>query len=413
MASTITRYPLHWLTGQFREPAKEAMYRRDIAPRVRRESCLALSVSALLFGMFAISDYHYIDVGIELYLLLVMRLLVVASCLALAFVAGRWGGYSGKVWLHALPLWILATGIILIVPLRPESLPTQVTSTVVATMAFYLLIPNLLPVVAIASLYLNLGFLAAAVMVADISTVVALRILLLLIMANAVGFFVLLRLEKLQRQQFALLQEERVQNRQLVEEISHSKSLEAQLRMVAERDALTGLDSRRHFMKRAQELLLRAQQEQASFSLFMIDVDHFKAINDTWGHSQGDQVLSAIAETCKRSLRPQDVIGRFGGEEFIVALPGTHLNDAQIVAERLRRKVAELPVMKEVPEHRLTVTIGIAGAVDDNTDLSALIQQADRALYAGKHRGRNRVVISSEGRDDQAAPLTSAPEDSP
>lgn len=373
------------------------MYRRDIEPRVRLESCVTLIVAASVFGMFAISDYYYTGVSTKLYLLLAMRALVVVSCVILAFVLGRWGNYTSNVWMHALPLWILATGIILIVPLRPDSLTTQVTAVVVATMAFYLLIPNLLPVVAIASFYLSMGFLAAAVMVVDIPAVVALRIMLLLIMANVVGFFALLRLEKLQRGQFALLQEERVQNQQLVEEISHRKSLEAQLRMVAERDALTGLDSRRHFMKRAQELLLRSQHEQAPFSLFMIDVDHFKAINDTWGHSQGDRVLSAIAGTCMRSLRPQDVIGRFGGEEFIVALPDTDLEDARMVAERLQKEVAELPVMEKIPDHRLTVTIGIAGVLNEKTDLDSLINQADQALYAGKHDGRNRVVMSHEG----------------
>lgn len=376
------------------------MYRRDIAPRVRRESCLTLCVAALVFGMFAISDYHYTGVSTELYLLLTMRLVVVVACLMLALLIGRVGDYSRRACLHAQPLWILATAIILIVPLRPESLPTQITAVVVATMAFYLLIPNLLPVVAAASLYLSLGFLVATVMVADIPAVIALRISLLLIMTNAVGFFALLRLEKLQRRQFALLREERVQNRQLVEEIAHRKSLEAQLRRVAERDALTGLDSRSHFMKRAQALLRRSQHDKAPFSLFMIDVDHFKAINDTWGHSQGDSVLTAIAETCKQSLRPQDVIGRFGGEEFIVALPETHLKDARMVAERLQRKVAELPVMEAMPDHRLTVTIGIAGVLDEETDLPTLIEQADQALYAGKHGGRNRVVMSQEGREE-------------
>ncbi len=372
------------------------MYRQDIAPGVRRESCVTLIVAALVFGMFAISDYHFVGLGTELILLLAMRLMVVISCLALAFVIRQIGDYDRRMWLHALPLWILATAIILIVPLRPESLATQVTAVVVATMGFYLLIPNLLPVVAIASLYLNLGFLAAAVTVVDIPAVIALRILLLLILTNAVGFFTLLRLEKLQRRQFALLQEERVHNRQLVEEIAHRKSLEAQLRSVAERDGLTGLVSRGHFMERARELLQRAQFDRSPFSLFMIDVDHFKAINDTWGHRQGDSVLQAIAETCMHSLRPQDVIGRFGGEEFIVALPDTHPKDAQMVAERLQQKVSELTVMEAVPDHRLTVTIGIAGVLDEATDLDALIHQADQALYAGKHGGRNRVVISQE-----------------
>ncbi|NAW33562.1 GGDEF domain-containing protein [Halomonas alimentaria] len=402
MSSPTPRYPLHRLTGQFLEPTREASYRHEIAPRVRLESSLALCVAALVFGMFSISDYHYLEPSLALTLLLAMRLVVTLSCLVLALVIGRLGDYNRRLWLHALPLWILATGIILIVLLRPdpESLSTQVTSLLVAITAFYLLIPNLLPVVTIASLYLSVGFLTAAVLVADIPVVVTLRITLLIVMANVVGFFALLRLERLQRTQFALLEEERVQNRQLVEEIARRKSLEAQLRMVAERDELTGLDSRRHFMARAEALLKRARHEKAPFSLFMIDVDHFKAINDTWGHGQGDRVLAALAETCRRSLRPQDVIGRFGGEEFIVALPDTHPRDALMVAERLQQRISDLEVMEAMPGHRLTVTIGIAGFRDENADLDALIQQADQALYAGKHAGRNRVVVSQEVRDE-------------
>ncbi|WP_444999703.1 GGDEF domain-containing protein [Halomonas mongoliensis] len=139
----------------------------------------------------------------------------------------------------------------------------------------------------------------------------------------------------------------------------------------------------------------------------MTGVDHFKAINDTWGHRQGDSVLKAIAETCRHSLRRRHpgVIGRFGGEEFIVALPDTHLKDAQMVAERLQQKVSELAVMEAMPEHRLTVTIGIAGVFNEEADLDALIHQADQALYAGKHGGRNRVVVSQEVGDQPQLPL--------
>lgn len=404
MPASGTTHQLHPLTGQFHEASREALYRSSIEPRVRTETCLTLSVATLIYAMFAISDYFYTGLTLEFTLLITMRTLVVASCLILAFVLGRLGDYTRHAWLHALPLWILATGIILIVPLRPETLSTQVPAVVAATIAFYLLIPNLLPVAAVASLYLGIGFLVASVIAADASPVVVMRTTLLLIMTNGVGFFTLLRLEKLQRKQFALLQEERVQNYQLIEEITHRQSLETQLRRVAEQDALTGLDSRGHFMTCAEALLQRCRFDKTPFSLFMIDVDHFKAINDTWGHSQGDRVLSAIAAACRQSLRPQDVIGRFGGEEFIVALPGTHLNDARMVAERLKKQVAELTIMEDMPDQRLSVTIGVAGVLDEEADLEQLIQQADRALYAGKRGGRNRVVVSHEGSEE--APST-------
>nr|WP_290837639.1 GGDEF domain-containing protein [Halomonas sp.] len=285
----------------------------------------------------------------------------------------------------------------MIVPLRPETFATQLIAVVVAIIAFYLLIPNLLTVATPASIYLSIGFVAAAVIFAEISSVMTLRIALLLVMTNLVGFFALRRLESLQRKQFAHLHEERDQNRLLLKEIAHRQSLEAQLRMLAEQDALTGLDSRSHFMKRAQALLKRSQLDKAPFTLFMIDVDHFKSINDTWGHSHGDWVLTKIAGACIQSLRPQDVIGRFGGKEFLVALPDTSLDDAQRVAERLQQKVTELPLKEEMSELRLSVTIGIAIAHAEESNLEPLIKRADQALYVGKRNGRNQVVMSGIG----------------
>lgn len=387
------QHEIHWLTGQFRDVSKESEYRKSVEPRVRFESRLVLVLVALVFAMFGITDYNLLGLTPEYYLLLTMRIAVVSLCLFFAFIIGHRGGYSRNVLLHALPLWILATGIILIIPLRPESLATQVTAVAIAVMAFYLMIPNLLTVAALASFYLSAGFLVVGLNYVDISTAEALRLALLLILVNIVGYSSLLRLEFLQRKQFALLHDERGQNRDLREEITHRKSLEAQLRMVAERDALTGVDSRSHFAKRAEALLQRSQFEKTPFCLFMIDVDHFKRINDTWGHTRGDFILTRIAEVCEQSLRPTDVIGRFGGEEFVVALPYTSPGDAQAVAERLRKNVETLPLTDELHDLNLSVTIGIAVAETEEDDLDALITRADDMLYKGKRDGRNRVVM--------------------
>jgi len=254
-------YGIHWLSGQFRDQSKESNYRNSIEKNVRSDSRLILILVSVVFAMFGITDYNLLGLTHEYYLLLTMRIAVVSSCLILAFVIGRWGGYSDKAWLHALPLWILAIGIILIIPLRPESLNTQITSLVVGIMGFYLLIPNLLTVAVLASLFLSVTFLSTAVLFAGISPADALRLGLLLIMANTVGYCALLRIERLQRKQFALLCEERDQNSLLISEIAHRKSLEAQLRMVAERDDLTGLDNRSHFMKRADKMLYEGKRD--------------------------------------------------------------------------------------------------------------------------------------------------------
>lgn len=393
MSQPINQYEVNRLTGQFCDHSIESAYRSSIKTRVRIESRLVLLLVCFVFGMFAISDYQILGLTREFYLLIIMRVSVVSFCLLFAFILGHWGGYSRRVWLHALPPWILAIGIILIVPLRPESLGTQVVAVVVANMAFYLLIPNLLTVATFASLFLNIGFLIAAVMFANLSPEGTLRIALLLIMANVVGYFALRRLEILQRQQFALLNEEQGRNRDLIKEIGHRKSLEAQLRMVAERDSLTGLNSRSHFMKLAEALLQSSQQAELPFSLFMIDVDHFKVINDTWGHTRGDYVLTKIAEVCEHSLRSTDVIGRFGGEEFVVALPNASPAAAQALAERLKKNIADLRLDDDMRDLELSITVGVAVSENDDSDLESLISRADEMLYIGKRDGRNRVVM--------------------
>lgn len=153
-------------------------------------------------------------------------------------------------------------------------------------------------------------------------------------------------------------------------------------------------------MNRAQALLQRSRLEKSPFILFMIDVDHFKTINDTWGHSHGDWVLTEIAGACVQSLRPMDVIGRFGGEEFVVALSDISLDDARTVAERLKKEVAKLPVKEELSELCLSFTIGIARAHPEEDDLESLIKRADQALYVGKRDGRNRVVMCREGMEE-------------
>ncbi|GGC82802.1 GGDEF domain-containing protein [Vreelandella lutescens] len=391
------QYRVHGLTGQFCDASRELIYRRSIHERVREEFSLAVSVAASVFGMFAIADYYLLGFTSAFYMLLTMRVVVVSLCLWVAYIVRRGGISDDRSWLHAVPLWLFATGIILIVPLRPESLSTQTTAVVVATMAFCLLIPNRLTVVAAASLYLNIGFLVAAVLFAKLAPIPTLLLSLLLIMGMVVGFCALLRLEILQRKQYALLHEEREQNLQLHQEIAHRESLEEQLRVLAERDALTKLNNRGHFMNVAKKLLQRSQADHVPFSLFMIDVDHFKQINDTWGHSYGDWVLIRVAEVCAEALRPSDVIGRFGGEEFVVALPNTSTSDAQRVAERLKQRVAELAFTDEMSELSLSVTIGLATTNADESNLEALIKRADDMLYVGKRSGRDQVVVCRDG----------------
>jgi diguanylate cyclase (GGDEF)-like protein len=161
---------------------------------------------------------------------------------------------------------------------------------------------------------------------------------------------------------------------------------------MAQTDDLTGLSNRRHFVDSAQAALLVAREAGAPFSLCMIDIDNFKKINDQWGHACGDRVLRRVAEACREALGAGVPIGRFGGEEFVAALPGTGLDEARLVAERLRTTISELRFDGEPAAVRVTVTIGVSEVPAQEAELEPVLDRADAALYEGKRSGRNVVV---------------------
>jgi diguanylate cyclase (GGDEF)-like protein len=144
-------------------------------------------------------------------------------------------------------------------------------------------------------------------------------------------------------------------------------------------------------------LMRRPYDAIASFSVLLLDLDHFKQVNDSYGHPAGDAVLKAVAERPSHCLRPDDVLGRFGGEEFIVVLPGTKLVDAAAVGERIRRAIEAEPVRHDGLNIVVTASIGAAQGREDATTANEVVRDADRALFEAKAAGRNRLVVASPG----------------
>lgn len=165
---------------------------------------------------------------------------------------------------------------------------------------------------------------------------------------------------------------------------------------MAMRDALTGLDNRRRFMPAAQRELDLAHRHQQPLALMVLDVDHFKAINDAFGHLSGDEVLIEVARRCQRALRTTDLLARWGGEEFIMLLPNTALPQARQLAERVRAAMVAPPRMTvNGVEVQVTASLGAAGAAPGQAlSLDELIKRADIALYQAKETGRDRVSVS-------------------
>lgn len=172
--------------------------------------------------------------------------------------------------------------------------------------------------------------------------------------------------------------------------LMYNEMAQAQLRRLARTDPLTGTLNRLALDEMA--LNLFQQAAPLTGAVLMIDVDHFKAINDRFGHAGGDRMLAALARGIGRCLREDDVLGRVGGEEFLVLLPGTGIDDALVLAERLRMAVARLEVLLEGEPQSATVSIGAAARQVADTEPGTLIRRADRALYAAKSAGRNRVA---------------------
>jgi diguanylate cyclase (GGDEF)-like protein len=189
----------------------------------------------------------------------------------------------------------------------------------------------------------------------------------------------------------------------MAKERAENRHLEA-----ARIDPLTGVANRRAFMETAGPLLRRCQIEDSPLSIVIFDLDHFKTINDTYGHSVGDRVLEKFAAMARGLLRATDYIARPGGEEFALLLPGSSRGAAYVIAERIRAAFAAETCIEENGDFRATVSAGVATAVPSST-LDTLMAEADRMLYSAKAEGRNRVKVPESAPPPSASGLAAAP----
>lgn len=179
----------------------------------------------------------------------------------------------------------------------------------------------------------------------------------------------------------------RTDNRIVCDEQYHIRCIEENAKI----DPMTGLHNRRWLEEMYTREMNRSNRGNFKLTAFMIDIDHFKQVNDTYGHLAGDRILIAVAQSLVRSLRPSDMPVRFGGEEFSVFLPGTTEENAKVIAERIRRNVENMSItLHDESIIQVTVSIGFAERIENDT-VASLIDRADKALYHAKENGRNRI----------------------
>lgn len=359
-----------------------------------------MAVVAALFMLFGVVDYIMLGVDGNFPVLIAMRIAVFTACMALVVSLYRRPSLIDNPLPVNLICLLLISSVLLVIPLRPETVESQLTAMVAVSVAIYLFIPNTIFWMLLLNLYLVTGFLLALALWSDIPTTSLLAAFMVLMLPNVIGWLTARRLNRLQREQFAALKAVQEANRHLQVEIKQRRQLESDLRRLAQTDDLTGLNNRRWFMELAAQELRRARRQKTPLSLCMLDLDFFKSINDREGHAMGDKILVLVADLCQRQLRESDIIGRFGGEEFIIALPDTALTGAREIGERLRACIENSQLPDELPAINLTVTIGISQIKTGEESLEPAILRADRALYHGKHQGRNRVVTEEQDTED-------------
>lgn len=174
------------------------------------------------------------------------------------------------------------------------------------------------------------------------------------------------------------------------------------LHVLAITDPLTGILNRRELLKCLQGEIYRVSREKKFYSLIMLDIDHFKRVNDTLGHTAGDMVLIEITDRIRAELRPYDLIGRYGGEEFLIGVPGANSETGKNIAERIRASICKKPFQAGNKELDISASLGLTSAIPAGNKkdmihlLEAMIEKADIALYKAKNAGRNRVTVYDE-----------------
>jgi diguanylate cyclase (GGDEF)-like protein len=284
---------------------------------------------------------------------------------------------------RALLIWSLAgiASVFVMNGLRPPSQTLQLGIQGLLLLAVYLVIPNSLRARLAMAIFVIVTAGAMHLTVRRVTDPSAtLQVWATILLANLMGVAISARYYTLRRQGFlGRVELERTRDN---------------LHAIATTDGLTGLLSRRRLLELAERDLARAQRYERPLSVLALDLDHFKQINDRYGHAAGDAVLIAVADALRAQTRQHDLVGRIGGEELAVILPETGLEAAERLAQRVRMHIAELRPSTDGATVRVTVSLGVAQALPDDTTIHDALKRADRALYRAKEHGRDRVVAA-------------------
>jgi diguanylate cyclase (GGDEF)-like protein len=380
------------IAGEFADPRIEAEFWQDAAEVTASAGRRAGLIIAVGYLCFSLPDLLAVGFGARWSVLLGVRVLTVGPLLALV---GRLDRDPQAIRDHSrltIVQAVLLGGYQVVALLQPDAAGAQTASMVLVITTLFVLVPNrllattLLGVVG-GAMWLVVSAVGAGSSVAEVvsqASIVAATIV--------VGFVGANRLATTSRREYVLRLRERSINERLSVEVAWRQRMEHDLVRRANIDDLTGVANRRWFHELAEQELRRAQRHDHPLAVLVLDVDHFKDVNDTHGHFAGDQVLVELGRVLNDQVRRVDVLGRIGGEEFAVVMPGASIERAAEAAERLRAAVADLRFRFDGVEVSASMSIGLTTCDVWTERISEAIERADQALYQAKAAGRNCVV---------------------
>jgi diguanylate cyclase (GGDEF)-like protein len=381
--------------AEFVDPAIERRFQGDewrIRTQFARVACL---VFVATFATLAMVDVGAVHRPTQLLTLLTVRLLCVLPALAMAAgLAGTPRAIPGE--LMTMLEVVLLGGNVALAAFEPARGAASAIGMAVIMWAVLTLGTNRIQTRILLVIGALAGWVIVNVVHLEAPSATLAPATVMLVVAVGVGIVAALRLEGVQRREWALREGERDLNIRLSAEIRRRERIERDLVIRANVDGLTGVPNRRHFLELADVEYKRAQRNHQPLSLVVLDVDHFKSINDEHGHATGDEVLRRLAAIMRDHVRRIDVVGRIGGEEFAVMMPGADASRAGEVVERICAVIREETIpIDDGGVARLTVSAGIADADVWTESIDDALARADAAMYRAKYDGRDRVVVAA------------------
>lgn len=382
------------LTAEFTDPREEADFRVHSADSMTRHLRVALWGWIAALALASWLDYRFFGFDPGGQMLLISRAVVIAGLLLLVFLSYRSPARITDGYAITFMEVIGFAAFFLIFLLRPSLVTYNLGTVMVMLMATYVFIPNRL-VTATFAVMAGIAGMMLTMWLIGMSNSAQVGLFILLVIPAVLGYAGAYRLHRTQREQHMLLRKAETANEQLLGEIGQRKKLERKLRHQAVTDPLTGLFNRRHFGELYERERERARRQGVPLTLAMVDLDFFKQVNDHYGHESGDAVLRNVAGILRDGLRQTDVVGRLGGEEFVLLLPDTDTAEAETMIERLRCQLGERPTEIDGKTISVTATFALTKVRPQTDSLADALRTVDLALYQGKDEGRNRLVVAS------------------